>query len=185
MVKYSTGRCVWGRQPACAIVADSCLHRFCRNLRRRVQQTAQFSADPGKIQPPGVDSPFGHDHIIVAVGHKELHLPETFPDEPPHAVTPDSRPAFSGHGRPKAPGQGRFFPGNSKENKAGRKKTAALFVAMQKFGAAAQSVLAQGCPYTASLLRPLARLRRKISRPATVAMRALKPWVLLRLILLG
>lgn len=106
------------------------MYRFCLALRGSAQQAAKLCTDPGKIQAAGVYPTLGDHDVIIPVVHPLAHQSETFPDKTPHAVAANGRTALSGNGRSQAPRQGRFFPGNGKEDKAGGEKAAALVVTM-------------------------------------------------------
>lgn len=148
------------------------------------QQRQQFRIDLRQGKGARFKPPFGHDDNIKTRRKGLLPKADTFPDESAHTVAPNGIPRFFADRRAQPP---RIVPSGAignKENKIFREKTAAFIVTMYKLRPLGQPVSA-GEAQTVNFLRPLARLRRIISRPAAVLMRARNPCTRFRLILLG
>lgn len=148
------------------------------------QQGQKLRCDIGSAYHAWVQTALRCHDIIISGRNGRLVEPETFPHESFDPVAPDSRSNLPGYGEAQPPLRGRFFPYQREQDEITGKVTLPVFVAAYKVGPPRQPVRMRKTQ-TANLLRPLARRRRRISRPAGVLMRARNPCTRLRLIWLG
>lgn len=174
--KGNTGTGGPAREPRCATTVKRSygLRILAGGRGNGGQERHQVFADGVQRLGARVKSSFRDDHIIASARDKGLSKAERLSYQPLQAVAPYGRTGFSGHRHTQAKGQFRLFSGPDKKHEAARKVTPAFTVATQKIRALRQSALA-GKVQTANLFRPLARLRRRISRPAGLDMRARNP----------
>jgi hypothetical protein len=151
---------------------------------RRTEQRQQLRAHIPKGRQTRIVI-FSDRHNIVATGGNIFPIQaEKLAYQSARPVAPYSRTDPAGHGQSQSPGRSTFFSPPYKEDKRSREQSAAAVTATREILFPGQPVFAVESQ-TVNFLRPLARRRRKISRPAGVLMRARNPWTLLRLILLG
>jgi hypothetical protein len=152
--------------------------------KRPAKQGQQFRAHIAETRQTRVETPPDRHDIIAAAGDVFPAQAENFADQPACPVAPYGRADFAGHGQAQPPRQVLVLSLPHKEYERSREQTAAGVEAEREGLLPGQSVFAaEG--QTVNCLRPLARRRRKISRPAAVRMRARKPCTRLRLIRLG
>jgi hypothetical protein len=158
------------------------VHKLSRGAK--AEQREKLIAHRAKRKRARLKATLRNYNVIASRTDAGLFQAEKFPYQSARPVAPNSRAAFPGNGHAQTPRQIRLFPPQRKNDKRAGKKASARRITTQKFFPISQTAFRSEFQ-TVNFLRPLARLRFKISRPAAVLMRARKPCVRLRLMRLG
>ncbi len=143
------------------------------SARKNRQQRYKLLFDNGKRNMQRVQRPFWHDHNVAPGRQARLVQPEKLANHALDPVAKDRASCFAGHGESETPNT-TVIPIAHEKDEMFRIVATAGIVAKQYLGSPAHTVLRR-LSHTASLLRPLARLRRRMARPLGVLMRSRKP----------